>query len=59
MTLPMFYFNFYNSESGTILYETSLIMTYNVVFTSLPVIVLGVLDFDLNIVYSLKFPQVY
>ena len=55
----MFYFNFYNSGSGTILYETSLIMTYNVVFTSLPVIVLGVLDFDFNIVYSLKFPQVY
>ena len=45
----MFFFNFYNSGSGTALYESWLIMSYNVVFTALPIVVLGVLDFDLNI----------
>ena len=59
MILPMFYFSFYNSGSGTALYESWLIMSYNGIFTSLPIIVLGVMDHDLNVDYSLKYAQLY
>jgi phospholipid-translocating ATPase len=37
----MFWFLFYNSFDATYLYEYTFIILYNVVFTSLPVIVMG------------------
>lgn len=37
----MFWFLFYNSFDATYLYEYTFILLYNVVFTSLPVIVMG------------------
>ena len=49
----MFYFTFYNGASGTALYESWLLMSYNVAFTAFPIIVLGVLDLDLDMEYSL------
>jgi phospholipid-translocating ATPase len=40
-TFAMFWFLFYNSFAATYLYEYTFILLYNVVFTSLPVIVMG------------------
>ena len=55
----MFYFSFYNFYSGTSLYDSWLIMSYNLTFTSLPVVVLGVMDADLTRKTVLARPDVY
>jgi len=59
MILPMFYFNTLNMYSGTALYDSWLIMSYNVAWTALPIIVLGILDKDLPGNVVLKFPSLY
>jgi phospholipid-transporting ATPase len=48
MVLPMFYYTFLNFYSGNCLYYTYLIMFYNILMTSLPIIVLGFYDRDLD-----------
>ena len=48
LVLPMFLFSFLNLYSGTALYDSWLIMSYNVGFTAFPVILLGVMDKDLQ-----------
>ncbi|KZS87356.1 phospholipid-translocating P-type ATPase [Sistotremastrum niveocremeum HHB9708] len=58
-TFAMFWYLFYNSFDATYLYEYTFILLYNVVFTSLPVIVLGAFDQDVNAKASLAFPQLY
>lgn len=40
-TFAMFWYLIYNSFDATYLYQYTFIILYNVVFTSLPVIVLG------------------
>jgi len=34
-------------------------MSYNMVFTALPIMVLGVMDYDLDVTYSLRYTPVY
>lgn len=48
LVLPMFLFSFSNLYSGTALYDSWLIMSYNVGFTAFPIIILGVMDKDLS-----------
>jgi len=48
LVLPMFLFSFSNLYSGTALYDSWLIMSYNVGFTAFPIILLGVMDKDLS-----------
>ena len=59
LVLPMFYFSFLNQYSGTALYDSWLIMSYNVALTSLPVMVLGCIDKDLEDYQVLRNPQLY
>lgn len=59
LILPMFYFSFLNVYSGTALYDSWLIMSYNVFFTSLPIIVLGATDTDSNAEELLSSPSNY
>lgn len=47
LILPMFYYNFINQYSGTALYDSYLIMSYNVALTSVPIVILGIMDKDL------------
>ena len=47
--LPLFYYSFINLYSGTAYYDSWLMLGYNVIFTSLPVIVMGSLDQDLPV----------
>ncbi|CAE7072861.1 unnamed protein product [Rhizoctonia solani] len=58
-TFAMFWFCFWNSFDATYLYQYTFIVLYNTVFTSLPVIVLGAFDQDINAKASLAFPQLY
>lgn len=59
LILPMFYFSFANQYSGTALYDSWLIMSYNVAFTSLPIMILGIMDKDCEAEYVLNCPKLY
>jgi len=59
LVLPMFIFSFWNQYSGTALYDSWLIMSYNTAFTALPIVVLGVLDQDLSVETLLNSPALY
>ncbi|KAF8648400.1 hypothetical protein AX16_006309 [Volvariella volvacea WC 439] len=58
-TFAMFWYLPFNSFDGTYLYHFTFIMLINLVFTSLPVIVLGAFDQDLSARAALAFPQLY
>lgn len=45
--------------NGSMMFDYALITLYNLVFTSLPIIFLGIWDQDLNAKLSLKYPQLY
>lgn len=48
LVIPLFYYSFINLYSGTAWYDSWLILSYNVALTSLPIMILGVLDKDLD-----------
>ncbi|OCH91758.1 phospholipid-transporting ATPase 1 [Obba rivulosa] len=58
-TFAMFWFMIYNNFDATYLYQYTFILLYNLVFTSLPVIVLGAFDQDVNAKAAMAFPQLY
>ncbi|AHY75722.1 ADI_G0017490.mRNA.1.CDS.1 [Saccharomyces cerevisiae] len=57
--LALFWYGIYNDFDGSYLYEYTYMMFYNLAFTSLPVIFLGILDQDVNDTISLVVPQLY
>ncbi|EGC32029.1 hypothetical protein DICPUDRAFT_49817, partial [Dictyostelium purpureum] len=57
--LLQFWFSTSNLFSGTTYYDSLNTMLFNLVFTSLPIIVLGVFERDLCSKYLLKHPQLY
>ncbi|CCK71241.1 aminophospholipid-translocating P4-type ATPase DNF1 KNAG_0G01830 [Huiozyma naganishii CBS 8797] len=58
-TLTLFWYGIYNNFDGSYLFEYTFIMFYNLAFTSLPVIFLGILDQDVSDTVSLVVPQLY
>ncbi|KAG0701867.1 hypothetical protein DFH29DRAFT_924776 [Suillus ampliporus] len=58
-TLAMFWFMPFCYFDATYLYDYSFILFCNLIFTSLPVIVLGAFDQDINAKAALAFPQLY
>lgn len=58
-SLPLFYYTFYSAYSGLGLYESILTAVYNVIFTSLPIVILGLLDKDMSRDEISKFPVSY
>ncbi|PPQ70040.1 hypothetical protein CVT25_006368 [Psilocybe cyanescens] len=58
-TFAMFWYLPFNSFNATYLYHYTFILLCNLVFTSLPVIVLGAFDQDINAKAALAFPQLY
>ncbi|TFK61578.1 phospholipid-translocating P-type ATPase [Pluteus cervinus] len=58
-TFALFWFLPFNSFDATYLYHFTFILLYNLIFTSLPVIILGAFDQDLNTKAALAFPQLY
>ena len=55
----MFFYLIYCNFDATYLFEYTYIMLYNLLFTSLPVIVMGIFEQDINSKASLAFPQLY
>ncbi|KMS97426.1 hypothetical protein BVRB_5g127060 isoform B [Beta vulgaris subsp. vulgaris] len=55
----LFYYEAYTSFSGEPAYNQWFLTLYNIIFTSLPVIALGVLEQDVSAESCLKFPQLY
>ncbi|KJE89012.1 ATPase [Capsaspora owczarzaki ATCC 30864] len=58
-TLCQFWYAFFSAFSATTLYDAWMITFYNVIFTSLPVLMVGIFDQDVDDKTSLKFPQLY
>lgn len=58
-TFTCFWYGIYNSFDGSYLYEYTFLMFYNLAFTSLPVIILGIFDQDVSDTVSLIVPQLY
>ncbi|GLB40906.1 putative cation transport ATPase (P-type) (TC 3.A.3) family. Type IV subfamily protein [Lyophyllum shimeji] len=58
-TFGLFWYLPFNSFDATYLYQYTFILLCNLVFTSLPVIVLGAFDQDINAKAALAFPQLY
>ena len=59
IVLPMFYFSFYNLYSGTSLYDSWILISYNVALTALPIIIAGSIDKDLSQETVLENPILY
>ncbi|XP_033951833.1 phospholipid-transporting ATPase IC [Pseudochaenichthys georgianus] len=58
-TLVHFWYSFFNGYSAMVTYEDWFITLYNLCYSSLPVLLVGLLDQDVNDKISLKFPQLY
>lgn len=58
-TIALFWYGVYNDFDGSYLFEFTYLMFYNLAFTSLPVIFLGIFDQDLSAKVSMLVPQVY
>ncbi|CAL8318090.1 unnamed protein product [Lota lota] len=58
-TLVHFWFSFYNGFSAQVAYEDWFITLYNVCYSSLPVLLVGLMDQDVNDKLCLKFPKLY
>ncbi|GAA5824901.1 hypothetical protein JCM11251_005386 [Rhodosporidiobolus azoricus] len=58
-TLTLFLYQFFCNFDSTYLYDYTLLMLFSLVFTSLPVAVLGIFDQDVNAKVALAYPQLY
>jgi phospholipid-translocating ATPase len=58
-TFAIFWYQIYTNFDQTYLYDYTLVLLYNLAFTSLPVILMGVLDQDVSDKVSLAVPQLY
>ncbi|KAI9768961.1 MAG: hypothetical protein M1840_004557 [Geoglossum simile] len=58
-TFALFWYQLYNSFDGSYLFDYTYILLYNLAFTSLPIILMGVLDQDVSDKVSLAVPQLY
>lgn len=58
-TFALFWYQLYNSFDGSYLFEYTYILLYNLAFTSVPVVLMGILDQDVDDKVSLAVPQLY
>lgn len=58
-SIALFWYGIYNDFDGSYLFEFTYLMFYNLAFTSLPIIFLGILDQDVNDTVSLLVPELY
>ena len=59
MSFCQFWFAFFNGFSGQKYYTEGGIQLFNTVFTSIPILVLGVIDRDLSYNTVIKYPRIY
>ncbi|KAG5368999.1 Phospholipid-transporting ATPase DNF2 [Yarrowia sp. C11] len=58
-TFTLFWYGCFNTFDAAYLYDYTIVMFYNLAFTSLPIIFLGVLDQDVPDYISIAVPQLY
>ncbi|XP_013910354.1 PREDICTED: phospholipid-transporting ATPase IC [Thamnophis sirtalis] len=58
-TLVHFWYSFFNGYSAQTAYEDWFITLYNVLYSSLPVLLVGLLDQDVSDKLSIRFPRLY
>jgi phospholipid-translocating ATPase len=58
-TFALFWYQIYNNFDVTYLFDYTYILLVNLAFTSLPVILMGILDQDVSDKVSLAVPQLY
>lgn len=58
-TFVLFWYQIFCHFNGSMMFEYALVTLYNLIFTSLPIIFLGIWDQDLNAKISLNYPQLY
>jgi len=58
-TFIMFYFQLFNGFSATMIFDYTLWMYYNLIFTIFPVGVIGIMDQDVRAETALRIPQIY
>lgn len=58
-TMALFWYGVHNDFDGSYLFEFTYLTFYNLAFTSVPVILLGVLDQDVSDKISLAVPELY
>lgn len=58
-TVALFWYQLYNDFDGSYLFEYTYLLMYNLAFTSVPVILMGILDQDVDDKVSLAVPQLY
>ncbi|KAL7689242.1 putative adenylyl cyclase class-3/4/guanylyl cyclase, nucleotide cyclase, P-type ATPase [Plasmopara halstedii] len=59
LIMTLFLYSFYNRYSGQTLYDSYLMVGWNVLYTVLPIFVLGITDEDIRDSAVLRFPIVY
>lgn len=57
--LTQFFYVFFNSFSGTSIHDRIPIMLYNVLFASLPIMVIGIWDQDVKAEVAMQYPELY
>ncbi|KAJ3147233.1 hypothetical protein HDU86_008069 [Geranomyces michiganensis] len=55
----LFWYQLFCGFSGKILFDYTYLMFFNLLFTSLPAMVLGIFDQDVNATYALSIPPLY
>ncbi|WVF68924.1 hypothetical protein IAT40_003698 [Kwoniella sp. CBS 6097] len=58
-TICMFWYLIFCSFDATYIFEYTLLLGFNLIFTSLPVGVMGIFDQDVNAKAAMAFPQLY
>lgn len=59
MSIAQFWFNFSCAFSGQKYYTEGAIQLYNLAYTSIPILLTGIYDMDINPLSAHKFPQLY
>jgi len=59
LVMTLFWFCLFNGYSGASLFHSAVSASYNVIYTSLPIIVFGVFDVDVSRAAVLKYPELY
>lgn len=56
---PQLFFSIYNGFSGQALYDSIFLMCFNIFFSSVPILVYGIIEQNYSHEKLLKFPQLY
>jgi magnesium-transporting ATPase (P-type) len=59
LQLCQFWYVWFNAYTGTSVYDSNMLLLYNIIFTSVPILIYGIWDRDVSIHASLNVPQLY